>query len=137
MPRRTWVRAILVAWIALLAPASVLWGKGGGDGAREGRIIEIAVDLQDGFVDDTVVISAEGHELFRDQHVSTRFQIGRAKSVRVAVPDGRPILTIDVPTRNVSTTVSIDTAHPVYVGISLSTQGKLEVKVQAQPFGYL
>lgn len=136
MRRRAWARSILITWIVLLAPAGPQFGQGGSEGAEE-RMVEIAVDLQDGFMADTVAISAEGRELFRDEGVRTRFQIGMARSVRLAVPEGRTTLTIDVPTRNASKAVPIDTSEPVFVGISLTTAGDLEVRVQNRPFGYL
>ena len=100
-------------------------------------MVEIPVDLQDGFKDDTVVISVEGRELLRDEAVSTRFQIGRAKSVKLQVPEGRTELTVEVPTRNLRATATVDTTKPVFVGVSLTTQVKLQIRVQEQPFGYL
>jgi hypothetical protein len=100
-------------------------------------MVEVTIDLQDGFKDDTVVISAGGRELVREQAVSTRFQIGKAKSLRVALPEGQITLTVEVPTQNRRATVPLDTTRPVFVGVSLTTEGELEVRTQAQPFGYL
>jgi hypothetical protein len=100
-------------------------------------MVEVAIDLQDGFKDDTVVIRAHGRELLRDEAVSTRFQIGKAKSATLALPEGEVALEVEVPTRNQRTTVPIDTTKPTFVGISLTTEGRLEVRVQEQPFGYM
>jgi hypothetical protein len=100
-------------------------------------MVEVAVDLQDGFKDDTVVIRADGRELLRDEAVSTRFQIGKAKSATLALPEGEVTLDVEVPTRNQRTTVAVDTTKPAFVGISLTTAGQLEVRVQEHPFGYM
>jgi hypothetical protein len=135
MTRRVRSATILLVWIALLAPAAPRLGQG--EETRQGAMVEIPIDLQDGFKDDTVVISVEGRELLRDEAVSTRFQIGRAKSVKLQVPEGRTELTVEVPTRNLRGTATVDTTKPVFVGISLTTQGKLQIRVQDQPFGYL
>jgi len=100
-------------------------------------MVEVAIELQDGFKDDTVVLRADGRELLRDQAVSTRFQTGKAKSATLALPEGELTLEIEVPTRNQRTTVPIDTTKPTFVGISLTTAGQLEVRVQEQAFGYM
>jgi hypothetical protein len=100
-------------------------------------MVDVAIDLQDGFKNDTVVIRADGRELRREEAVSTRFQIGKAKSATLALPEGDVTLEVEVPTRNQRATVPIDTSKPTFVGISLTTEGRLEVRVQEQPFGYM
>jgi hypothetical protein len=99
-------------------------------------MVDVAIDLQDGFKDDTVVIRAGGRELLRDEAVTTRFQIGKATSATIALPEGEVTLEIEVPTRNQRAAIPIDTAKPAFVGISLTTEGRLEVRVQEHPFGY-
>jgi hypothetical protein len=135
--RRAWVRASVLVGLAAFAPAMVPSPLASGDGTGRERKVEIAVDLQDGFIDDTLSISAGGRELFREEGLNTRFQIGLAKSIRLEVPAGRATLTVDVPTKGASTTVPIDTSEPVFVGISVTKDGKVDVKVQTRPFGYL
>lgn len=134
MRRRVRAVAILVLGITLLAPAAPAAAQAQGDTA-EGRMV--GIDLQDGFKDDTVVISHERRELAREQDVNTRFQIGKARSLQVALPEGEVSLTVEVPTQDLSKTVLVDTSGPVFVGISITPERELEVKVQATPFGYL
>ena len=100
-------------------------------------MVAVTVDLQDGFMEDTVVISADGREVAREAGVSTRFQIGKAKSVQIAVPEGEVALDVEVPTKNERASVPIDTSKPVFVGVSLTTEGELEIRVQDRPFGYI
>ena len=98
---------------------------------------EITVDLQDGFMDDTVTVATGGRELLREDGVTTRFQIGMAKSLQVEMPEGADVLEVAVPTKGERTTVPIDPSKPVFVGVSLTTEGQLDVTVQEQPFGYM
>jgi hypothetical protein len=135
MMRRAWTASILVMGMALAAPVAPLPAQAGA--SMEGEMVEVTVDLQDGFKDDTVVISAQGKELLRDEAVTTRFQIGKAKSLQLAMPAGEVTLNVEVPTKDARTTVPIDTSKPVFVGVSLTTEGRLEVKVQERPFGYM
>jgi hypothetical protein len=137
MRRRAAAVLILFAGIGLFASAAPPPGRAEATAKTEGRMVEVAIDLQDGFKDDTVVIRAAGRELLRDQAVNTRFQIGKAKSATLALPEGEVALEVEVPTRNQKTTVPIDTTRPTFVGISLTTEGRLEIRVQEQPFGYM
>jgi hypothetical protein len=129
--RRAWAASIL---LVLPAPVASVPGQASN---TEGWMTAITVDLQDGFKDDTVVISARGRELLRKEGVTTRFQIGMAKSLQVRVPEGEITLEVEVPTKNRRASVPIDTSKPVCVGISLTTEGELDVRVQEQPFGYI
>jgi hypothetical protein len=135
--RRAAAVLILCAGIGPFVPAAPPPGRAEATAKAEGRMVEVTIDLQDGFKDDTVVIRAAGRELLRDQAVSTRFQIGKAKSATLALPEGELALEIDVPTQNQSATVRLDTTRPTFVGISLTTEGRIEIRVQEQPFGYM
>lgn len=133
--RRRAPLALFLLWIVLLVPAAARLGQS--EGVRQEAMVEIPVDLQDGFKDDTVVISVGGSEIFRDEAVNTRFQIGLAKSIKLEVPRSRIDLTVEVPTRGLRAAATIDATKPVFVGISLTTGGELQVKAQDRPFGYL
>jgi hypothetical protein len=135
MRRRTPPALIFLAGIVLLVSAAPRFGQG--EEMRQEAKVEIPVDLQDGFKNDAVVISVNGSELFRDEAVNTRFQIGLAKSVKLQVPRSRIELTVEVPTRNQRAATTIDATKPVFVGISLTSGGELQVKAQDRPFGYL
>jgi hypothetical protein len=121
--------------MVLSAPVASLPAQAGD--RMEGRMTEITVDLQDGFKDDTVTVSAGGREVMREEGVTTRFQIGMARSLQVAVPEGEVTLEVEVSTKNARATVAIDTSKPVFVGVSLTTEGELEIRVQERLFGYM
>ena len=93
MRSRAWAQASLFIGLTALAPVMIPTPRASGEEAGEERKVTIAVDLQDGFINDTVSISVGGRELLREEGVSTRFQIGLAKSVKVEVPEGRTTLT--------------------------------------------
>jgi hypothetical protein len=131
--RRAWTASIL---LGMALPASVASLPGRSE-AMEGRMAQITVDLQDGFKDDTVTVSAGGREVMREEGVTTRFQIGMARSLQVAVPEGEVTLEVEVSTKNASATIAIDTSKPVFVGVSLTTEGELEIRVQERLFGYM
>lgn len=73
----------------------------------------INVALQDGFDGDTVVIRVDGAEAYRGEHVTTRTQISHAADMQLDVADGPVTLEVDVPTRGVQETFTLDPhAHP-------------------------
>jgi hypothetical protein len=131
------VRTASILLVGMVLAASVASLPGGSGATMEGRMAEITVDLQDGFMDDTVAISAGGREVMRAEGVTTRFQIGMARSLQVAVPEGEVTLEVEVATKNTSAIVAIDTSKPVFVGVSLTTEGELEIRVQERLFGYM
>jgi hypothetical protein len=133
--RRAWTASILL--VGMVLAASVASPPGQPGATTEGRMAEITIDLQDGFKDDTVTVSAGGREVMREEGVTTRFQIGMARSLQVAVPAGEVTLEVEVSTTNARATVPIDTSKPVFVGVSLTTEGELEIRVQERLFGYM
>ena len=58
----------------------------------------LQIDFEDGFRGDTVVVSAEGRELWRGEEVTTNLSSNVAAVVRLEVPAGEP-LEVSVPTR--------------------------------------
>jgi hypothetical protein len=133
--RRAWTASILL--VGMVLAASVASPPGQPGATMEGRMAEITIDLQDGFKDDTVTVSVGGREVMREEGVTTRFQIGMARSLQVAVPEGEVTLEVEVSTKNARATVPIDTSKPVFVGVSLTTEGELEIRVQERLFGYM
>jgi hypothetical protein len=133
--RRAWTASILL--VGMVLAASVASPPGQPGATTEGRMAEITIDLQDGFKDDTVTVSVGGREVMREEGVTTRFQIGMARSLQVAVPEGEVTLEVEVSTKNARATVPIDTSKPVFVGVSLTTEGELEIRVQERLFGYM
>ena len=80
---------------------------------------KLQVALGDGFDQDAVAVSIDGVEVFRKDGVTTRTQISLAESFEVEAPDRSAELRIEVPSRGVSDTVSVDARERPVVTLSL------------------
>lgn len=95
------------------------------------------IDLQDGFYNDTVVIMANGKEVFKRENVNTRFQIGYALSAEAEIPEDSSRIRIDVPSKNVSHTMRTQIPVPQFLGVSLTPEGELDCRFSDEPFNYV
>jgi hypothetical protein len=95
------------------------------------------IALQDGFMDDTVVISVNGKEVFRMAGVKTRFQIGYADSFELKGQEGSVNVEIALPLRRLSESILLQVSTPVYLGVSVTPEGGLSYRISHEPFGYL
>lgn len=95
------------------------------------------VALQEGFNNDTVVVSFDGAEVYRKSGVSTRMQISRADAFESDLPAGRATVKVDVPSRDLSRSIQVDLSRTPYVGVSVTPEGELTHKLQSEPFGYV
>ena len=93
------------------------------------------VDLQDGFESEPVSISVNGQPAFSKPAVRTRTQIGLADSFELNVPPGD--CTVQVDARGGSTRFTVPVQDALYVGISITTEGKIVHRTSAQAFGYV
>ena len=96
----------------------------------------IRIALQEGFSNDDVAVKVAGREVLRESGVKTRMQVGLAKSLEVEVPVGSTEIAVDVPTRAASALIQVDVAANVYVGISITEDGRITHKVSKEPFRY-
>lgn len=84
----------------------------------------LKIDLQEGFINDAVVILVNGWEVYEKDSVSTRLQGAFADSVVTDVPSGRSTVEIEVSTRLAKTEFSVSTDdNDVTVGVSLESGG--------------
>jgi hypothetical protein len=93
------------------------------------------VDLQDGFESEPVSIAVNGQPAFNKPAVRTRTQIGLADSLEVNVPPGDTEVQVDA--RGASTRFRVAVQDTLYVGISISAEGKIVHRTSAQAFGYV
>ncbi|MBF0334403.1 MAG: hypothetical protein HQL38_07180 [Alphaproteobacteria bacterium] len=96
----------------------------------------IAVDLQDGFFRDRVVVAVDGLELAHRDGVTTRTQLGFAATIELAEPAGTTRLDIALPDKGLATTIDLPAARPLWLGVSVADHG-LVVRIQERPFGYV
>jgi hypothetical protein len=70
----------------------------------------LQIDFEDGFSGDTVVVRAEGHELWREDDVTTNLAASIATVARLEIPAGTQV-EVSVPTRQLTATERVETAY--------------------------
>ena len=95
------------------------------------------VALQDGFRGDSVRIEVNGREIFRKEGVTTVTQISFADSVEIDLPSSPPVVRVQVLSLSVSEFINVPPQDPTYLGISITSDGKIRHKISREPFGYL
>ena len=97
------------------------------------------IEFQEGFMDDTVVVQVNDKEVCRKSNMRTRLQIGYADSCEVDVRENTVNVEVALPLRNLSKAIPIvfDDAPSVYLGLSVTPEGRISERVSREPFGYL
>ena len=95
----------------------------------------LAIDLQEGFADDTIVLRVNGDELYRQEHVTTKMVLGYADSFETQVETGSISVEVIVGTKDIRETISLDVSGDTYLGISI-VNGEIEYIVLDEPFRY-
>ncbi len=95
----------------------------------------IRVALQDGFEDETVVVSLNGKEVFNQKNVTTKRQIGKAAGFELKLEPGPANLELSLPLRKLSDQIALKVSGDVYLGISL-VDGKIDHRISSEPFRY-
>lgn len=104
--------------------------------SEEVAMTPLAIDLQDGFTDDLVVIQVDDQEIFRKEGVQTSLLLGYADLVEIEVPEGTVNVEIILPSRNLSETLELQVSKATYLGISIQ-DGNIQYRVADKPFGYM
>jgi hypothetical protein len=94
------------------------------------------IDLQEGFTDDTVIVRVNDAEVFRQENVETRLQIGLAESVEVTVAEGSVDVEVLVASRSLSKAIKVQVSAETYVGVSI-VEGKIDYHISDNMIGYL
>ena len=95
------------------------------------------ISLQEGFANDAVEISVDGAVVFPRQNVTTRLQIGLAKTHEVEIRSESATVTIRLPERGLTREVPIDLRQGTYLQINLSRQGTIETRLSSDPPRYM
>ena len=95
------------------------------------------IALQDGFVNDEVIIYVNDEEVFHQSGINTRFQISFATSFEVDVTQGAVEVTVNIPSRNQTQSIIWDVSHSTYLGVSVTADSNIEFRISTEPFGYL
>lgn len=95
----------------------------------------LSISLEEGFDNDTVVVSVNGTERYRRDGVSTKLQVGLADLFETDAEDGPVAIDVTLPLKRVSGRYEADAAGDFYVGVSLDS-GALGFRHSSQTFGY-
>jgi hypothetical protein len=99
---------------------------------------QISLALQEGFVDDTVRISAGNRVIHQLEHIKTRTQIGLAQMLEIALSEGEDKVTVEIPAKGLEATLDLGASAATNWAVSVNPdQTKLDVVQSAVPFGYL
>lgn len=93
--------------------------------------------LQEGFAGDEVVLRIGGREVFHEPRVTTRTQIGLAATNEAQVPAGPVTVEVSLPGRKLNFTVPLQVTQDIYLGVSVTPEGKIRHVVAHEPFGYV
>ena len=97
----------------------------------------IHIALQEGFDGDEVVVRINGEDVYRRSGVTTRPQISLADSFARDVADGPATIEVRLPVRGASGSIAVDGVRPCHVGVSRTPAGRVVLRAQDEPFGYL
>ncbi len=95
----------------------------------------VMIDLQEGFMDDTVVIRVGEREVYRKESVSTDLVLGQADSVEVEVPEGSVSIKVSVPSRDLADAVVLKVPPQAHLGVALMHE-RLKFRISDETFLY-
>jgi len=96
---------------------------------------DLRIALQDGFEGDTVVVKVNGQEVFKQENIKTKRQIGKAASFEVEVEKGSTNVEVSLPLKSLSETIAVKVSGETYLGVSVVKE-KIEHRVSSEPFRY-
>lgn len=94
----------------------------------------VHVYLENGFEHDRVTVRAEGVEgvEIEEHDVTTRYQIGLASVVELAVPAGAQTVTVTLPDRGLTVSTTVDPESKPHLRVNLRGES-LEAEPEAAP----
>jgi hypothetical protein len=95
------------------------------------------IALQDGFNNDSVRITVNGLEVHRKSGVTTNRVISLAEAIETAVTDSTATVEVEVSSRNITGSFSVEPGDTPYLAVSIRRDGKLEFLTAKEPFRYM
>src|SRR5262249_13190925 len=92
------------------------------------------IALQDGFAGDDVAIRVDGREVYRKGGVRTDLRISRADGLEV---EAGARARVEVEARGLTAATDVEPQATPHLGISLTRDGRVQMKPSAEPFAYL
>lgn len=97
---------------------------------------DLHIALQDGFSNDTVIITVNGREIYNKAGVTTNLVISLADTVTVPIDSRAASVKIDVASKKLSREVALQVIDTPYLGVALSPEGGLAMTPSTEPFRY-
>jgi hypothetical protein len=91
-------------------------------------VATLQIDFEEGFAGDTVVIAADGHQLWRGEDLTTNLAISLAAVARIEIPDDAEV-EVAVPSRGLAETLRV---HAPFLRVELA-DGKLVLHESEDP----
>jgi hypothetical protein len=82
-----------------------------------------------------VVVRVNETEVFRKEGVTTKLLLGYADFFQAQIPEGSADVEIEVPSRDLSKSVSVRVSQEFYLGVSVR-DGEIEFLARDEPFSY-
>ena len=93
------------------------------------------IDLQDGFVNDHVIVCIDAVEVFNQGPINSNKMLGLAEQIHSVCQGRQATVDIKVTSRNIEREVNINLEHNAAIGISI-VDGKLLIRESESPFAY-
>lgn len=96
---------------------------------------QLTIALEEGFEGTHVVLHVNGVRQLDDANVTTRPQIGLARTMTVDVSDGPVQVDIELPERALARRIELEAGTGSHLGLSIS-DGNLTHRISEEPFRY-
>lgn len=100
-----------------------------------GQMVRLHIDLQEGFANDTVVVSVNQDEVFNQPAVQTKLLLGYAETFVVEVPAGLTSVEVALVERQIAEVFELTLTTDTYVGVSVQGD-RIDVTTSETPFTY-
>ena len=93
------------------------------------------IDLQDGFINDHVIVCIDNAEVFNQGSIKSNKMLGLAEQIHSACQGRRALVSVNVTNRNIEREVEISLDHITAIGVSI-VDDALFIRESDTPFGY-
>lgn len=97
----------------------------------------LRIDLQEGFLNEPVIIRLDGREIYNETAVKTRFQSGFADHFECSVGDEPVRIEVELPGRKVGCRIEFRLHTDLHLGLSIDPGDEFQFKIWQMPFGYV
>ncbi len=93
------------------------------------------IDLQDGFINEHVIVCINGIEVFNQKTIKSNMMLGLAQQIHSTCQGRRVLVNVKVTNRNLEREVEIKLDHSVALGVAI-VDGQLLIRESDTPFAY-